>query len=394
MEDRKKISSYDLWIATKMLSPDHMIITEKDVEFTEENIKIDSNSSFNFYNCKFNNLLIRNCHNIKFYDKSEVENIKLAEGSVNLFQFFNSIVSNELKLITSSGEISLDNSTISNLYLQPNFGSYNSLQVNLCTFNKVTFHRFLPHAKESTKFELCIVTRQILFEYSILDNVAFNGLDLTRAEMTVLNSSLIKANYYSITWPLTFRITETVNGKRIDELPIGDVIKLRDYYRQLKTIAANLSNKVDGKKFLKNEIRCHHRIVILQRKGEKKFLAWLSLWVDSLMLRINQLFTDYGESLIRPVATLLITGFAFFLYWKNDLGLQFEFDPSRIEYNATLKAFGYYLNFLNPVHSSDIKNLNGCDISLYGISDFLMRLISGFLIYHIVRATRKFNFSV
>jgi hypothetical protein len=195
---------------------------------------------------------------------------------------------------------------------------------------------------------------------------------------------------------MSYKIIETINDRRLNQLDIGDVIKLQEIYRQLKTVSLNNSNKVDAKKFLKNEMRIYHQLIILQRKSTsiKNIFAYLSLSIDSLMLGINKYVTDYGESIIRPTSSLILIGFLFFWYWMKPLGIQFELNIEKIDWMTTKLAYGYFFNFLNPVHAYNISNINGCSVNLFGISDFLMRLISGFLIYHIVRSTRKFNFSV
>ncbi|MFN7259575.1 MAG: hypothetical protein ACK5TU_06725 [Cyclobacteriaceae bacterium] len=391
----RKLRSFHEWI--NLFPQDLNILEIKDLEFIETDIQIDSNRSFLFRNCKLKNLKIVNAGDVRFYDESECNNISIVEGSrLDLFQYFNSKVTGELKIITSSGEIGLDNSIINRAFLHPNFGKFKSLSVNLCTFNELTLNRFLPHENETVKFELYIVKQRVNIYYSILDKVGFNGLDLKDAQLKILDSSIVKANYYSITWPMSYKIIETINDRRLNQLDIGDVIKLQEIYRQLKTVSLNNSNKVDAKKFLKNEMRIYHQLIILQRKSTsiKNIFAYLSLSIDSLMLGINKYVTDYGESIIRPTSSLILIGFLFFWYWMKPLGIQFELNIEKIDWMTTKLAYGYFFNFLNPVHAYNISNINGCSVNLFGISDFLMRLISGFLIYHIVRSTRKFNFSV
>jgi hypothetical protein len=393
--NRKKTSFQD-WLYDVMNSPNRQNVEAIDLEFVEDQIIIDSNSSFLFKNCKFNNLILNNAHNFKLYDESECNNISMANGNIELFQFFNSTVLRDLNIITSSGQIALDNSVINNLFLHPNFGRFHSLIVNLCTFENLTLNRFLPHQNETVKFELCTVNKRMNIDYSILDNVGFNGFNLNEAELKILNSSIIKANYYSITWPTSFRVIEGIDGRGLSKLAVGDVIKLQEIYRQLKTISLDGTNKVEAKKFLKNEMRVYHQQINLQRNAMplKSFLAYISLLADSAMLGINKVFTDYGESIIRPVGGLIFFGFLFFCFWMQPLGIQFEFNIDLIDWIITKQAYGYFFNFLSPVHSYDVTNVNNCTVKLFGISDFLMRLISGFLIYHIIRATRKFNFSV
>lgn len=318
----RKLRSFHEWI--NLFPQDLNILEIKDLEFIETDIQIDSNRSFLFRNCKLKNLKIVNAGDVRFYDESECNNISIVEGSrLDLFQYFNSKVTGELKIITSSGEIGLDNSIINRAFLHPNFGKFKSLSVNLCTFNELTLNRFLPHENETVKFELYIVKQRVNIYYSILDKVGFNGLDLKDAQLKILDSSIVKANYYSITWPMSYKIIETINDRRLNQLDIGDVIKLQEIYRQLKTVSLNNSNKVDAKKFLKNEMRIYHQLIILQRKSTsiKNIFAYLSLSIDSLMLGINKYVTDYGESIIRPTSSLILIGFLFFWYWMKPLGI-------------------------------------------------------------------------
>lgn len=369
------------------------------LEFTEETVTINSTEdAYLFNNCKFNTLTIHQARKVRFFKKSECAIINIFNS--DNFQCFDSTITGTLKILSQGGErgIQLDNATINNLFLHPNFGTCTGFEANLCTFNYLTLNRISAHKSETTKFTLCIVQRRMNIEYSILDNIGINGLDLSNTELRILDSSIVKANYYSVTWPRTFQIVEEIEDKKFLQLvDINDIIKLQAIYRQLKTISINISNKVEARKFLKNEMRLYHRQIFLQLKATpipKKFLLFISLCADVFMLWVNKKFTDYGESILRPLVTLLFIGFLFFYWYMHRLGIQLAINTP-IDWEVTRQAFGYYLNFLNPVHAYEIPDINGVKkIPLYGVTDFLFRLISGFLIYHIIRATRKFNFSV
>jgi hypothetical protein len=112
-------------------------------------------------------------------------------------------------------------------------------------------------------------------------------------------------------------------------------------------------------------------------------------WVDRITLRLSECISDYGSNWLRALGVLLGTGLFLFVFvlWVSDNRISL----GHIDFSTpslALKYTSYFLEFLSPFHKSTFL-----DIELNPVSklvDAVSRIWMGFVIYHLVRSTRKF----
>lgn len=275
----------------------------------------------------------------------------------------------------------------------------------------------------------------------ILSGAEFQKVDISEGTTGIWESSLTDVVIHSIKWPKDYKIRPIKN-----EDPLKTYDDLRESYRQLKVLSNKADNKIDAKFFLSNEIDSYYRYMTIKIFGRAS--AYKLMWVplvslivpiaysfsllmavtivfpitlftkagtklhaqyhhlksklwdfgDWLILHTNAVFSDFGKSISRPVAYLLLFHLLFItllLVNKGDeLGLVIDFRHGTAD--AFWKGFSIYVNLLSPVHDSKIPMPFSPEkeISIFGTIDFFMRLSAGYFIYYFLRATRKFNFSV
>lgn len=279
-------------------------------------------------------------------------------------------------------------------------------------------------------------------EDCILDQTSFNRVEIDGV-VTIRNSSLTQANIYSITWPRNYRVNEKIN--EVGSISISQrLADLRETYRQLKVLSLKAENKIDAKFFLNSEVRVYYKLLTFRIFGKisktnihhylpfnllfvcyslflilvllairpaknrmsklQSFRAYaLSAWHEFgnwLILHTNFTFSKFGESLGRPIVWMLaFHSLFFYLLVKKFKGIGIEINLSNWEnhdWNIFLKGMTIFVNLLSPVHGNTIPSIiyPHNEIMIFSITDFIMRISSGYFIYYFIRATRKFNFSI
>lgn len=145
-------------------------------------------------------------------------------------------------------------------------------------------------------------------------------------------------------------------------------------------VSLNANDKYNALIFLKNEMNQIWKATNLRKRDD------IGNW---LILGSNKLFSDFGQSLGRPLAWLfgVHSVLYFVLIMTVDLPVKLTMDFDEMSLAAFWEGAGIYLNLLSPVHSDTIKGA-----SIFGVTDFFMRLSAGFFLYYFLRSTRKFNF--
>jgi hypothetical protein len=195
------------------------------------------------------------------------------------------------------------------------------------------------------------------------------NLDLSSCSLHFDHSLLNKCVFSNIAWPKKMRL-DSAN-------PDGSkqrFISLKETYRQLKQAMLKDGNNIDALAFYRNELEEYRSFAKdnPEVKREDKIILWM-MW----------LFSDHGQSFARPIAWLLGMHLVFFLIAIAVGYNGFYFTPDH-DWSAVWDFIGSYFFLLNPVHK--LPDTNGGML----IVDFFMRLSSGFFIYHIIRASRKF----
>src|SRR5579859_121725 len=263
-DTRASISFYELTTSNPNLTD------FKEIIFTDEQIEINRNSPLVFTHCDFKKVKIINIFNITF-DHCQCETIVVDTNSVLSFSFQVSTITSELLIDNRIRNINLDGSIIAKLKLKgerkdhhERIGTY----INLCTFDELTLSDLTKDSHQVLQITLCIVNKKMNILNSILDKVEFNGLDLSKSELTILNSSIVKASYYSITWPKNSRIVEKIESLELHQMSEGDILKLKEVYRQLKVLSIESHNKLDAIRFLSNELRIYERQMMVRTFGQ------------------------------------------------------------------------------------------------------------------------------
>jgi len=252
-------------------------------------------------------------------------------------------------------------------------------------------------------FQFLRLENKFLFESSNAVESSFHNVYFSRqCEIRFLNSSLADSEIINVRWPHEYKFYEYKGDIKNVELEkkLDILWPLKESYRQLKVLSLDQHNKIDALNFQKHELKIYWRTVRLKAWNDLKHFKLLSL-VQNLgtwaILGTSYVFSNFGQSIARPLIWLLILHSVWFLILlsKYNLGLEFTTNPSEWESNAFWAGVDMFVNLLSPVHSDEIKNsLMTETISIYGKYDFLMRLTAGYFIYYFIKASRKFNLSL
>lgn len=214
---------------------------------------------------------------------------------------------------------------------------------------------------------------------SILGPINFNNVIFTD-KLEIEQSDISKITYSNVSWVKRTFITlfddeiflKSWLSKDDKEELREDLIELRDNretYRQLKLVAQNMKNKHDELEFA----RLENRLLWKEARVSKSMN-----WQDRFIIFTNRWSADFGQSWAMPLGWLMVIHLILFMCLFN---WQFSCNLEHFE-----NGIGVYLKLLNPVHQSPEFISTG----MGHITEFCMRISSGFFIYHFLRATRKY----
>lgn len=162
----------------------------------------------------------------------------------------------------------------------------------------------------------------------------------------------------------------TKKNKGFSDEQIGKLKNERDIYRQLKISASNSHNKVEALAFYKNEMQLYWKQVRIEGGIP---------WYDRVLVFTNRWTSNFGQDWYLPLIWFGLIHVLFYLY-LIDFQLTFTWE-------AFWAGIDQSFPMLNPVHKTPEFILNG----QHQAAHVIMRLIHAFLIYHFIRATRKFT---
>jgi hypothetical protein len=220
-----------------------------------------------------------------------------------------------------------------------------------------------------------------------LGNCIFNNVKLKN--LNILHSNITEGKFFNTTWPkdnvINIELVNEVEMMATDSIRLKELYgKLADSYRQLKAVCLASEDKYNALAFQKNEMTYLWKLTNVDWK--MNFSNWL-------ILGSYKLFSDFGDSLLRPLAwlmavhTILLT----ILFSTNpSIGIT---PLSDITLNGTTEAVSIYLKTIFPIHEysaykSDKLNLTGVAV------DVTMRIASAYFIYYFIKASRKLNLSI
>jgi hypothetical protein len=150
--------------------------------------------------------------------------------------------------------------------------------------------------------------------------------------------------------------------------------KARENYRQLKYALSKQGDIINEQKFHSKEMQAYNRTLSLIANLETKLIVKLSYW-----------FSDFGQSITRPFAALLIGHWILLMILIYFGGIEnLNLSISHITKDGLETGFTNYLKLINPLRKTD--DFSGSALAI----DLLMRIWSSYMLYNIIRASRRF----
>ncbi|MEC5171391.1 hypothetical protein [Chryseobacterium nepalense] len=350
----------------------------------ESNLYINNNEieDIQFWDTRFKDIILdnNNSQNYNFY-RVNYENLNIAN---NL---------NELTILYSnstSGNVYINDININNINI---FGNLKDGRLELINIkcNNFLFSKFINNGF----VHLANVTPEIVdknngyfqINNSNLQKAEFFRIDFEKYnELIIIDSFISECLFINCTWRQNVRALKrngnsNPNNSLINnrKLALSEYASIKESYRQLKISMYNLNDKIQESKFHKYELDYHSKTIKWSSPLKNEF------W-DKIILNLSSLLSDYGQSFIKPLLYLLLGHYVLFstaiaLNGFNDLQISI-FDPT---WNGLMIAFEKFFIYINPFRKTD-TSFSGYLIIL----DILMRIWSSYMIYNIVRATRRF----
>lgn len=282
-----------------------------------------------------------------------------------------------------------DNNRIDNLLIDTDRKSKMPSHVNLISLDRYNhdgtvtlqdvviqeLHMRKVGGKTRFHFSNLMISERWILINSVPASLTCLNIDFRGCKIFLDSTLLSNSNFSNISWP---------QGKLCDSFMSSNSSAsrnslLREVYRQLKHAMLRDGNHIDALGFYRNEMEAYRGY--LKKNSEVD-------WQEKLIVRLSRYASDHGQSLKRPLIGLfgihLVLFFILVLFEYNG----FRFDIENHSWEAFLNQTGHFFMLLNPAHKfpTDAKNFNDWMLGI----DFIMRLSSGFFIYHIIRASRKF----
>jgi hypothetical protein len=222
---------------------------------------------------------------------------------------------------------------------------------------------------------------------SNLDKVQFYRAFFSQyKELIIIDSFITDALFIGCKWSNNVRaINGPGYGTFEDSLKAGrkttpkEIVAIKEAYRQLKISMSKHSDKIQEHKFYSEELNFHNKTLSWGKPWENQF------W-DKMILLWSKIFSDYGQSFIKPLIWLLFGHYILFL-----IALLFNgFNPLHISICEPTaagfqEAFEKFFIYINPLRRLE-TSFSGYLIFL----DLLMRIWSSYMIYNLIRASRRF----
>lgn len=424
-------------VVIRNLDFENFSIEIRNCEFTNttkqiwENIKA---SMVSLTDCSFENFTINNSEiedtfidDCSFYGKFAITNItgdQLSIKSIDERRRINYVVVNSPNLgaITISNEIMISQLRIFNIQNAYIHGEYDKIVVEAKSFENIEVGINYIKNKENSlvkEFEISEMNFEGVLTLSDLHIVklSFDNLNVQKGsirfnEIVLVDSSFfdctISSFYWNqvkfinnpeiircdlsglkltnVTWtrgkklcdsfldeqiPWLYLIRKKFLKRTINKDDLMEMQYQRDTYRQLKAASIANHNQIEALDFYRNEMRLYWKEIRVN--GGVKLQ-------DRILVFLNRFVSDFGQNWILPVFWLIIFHFIFIMCL-----FQWQFSLSLIDFENGL---GQFFNLLNPIH----KTPDYINTGLGYLTEFFMRVLSGFFIFHFVKATRKFGY--
>lgn len=271
----------------------------------------------------------------------------------------------------------------SNKGKQINFSKIRCNNVSITNFKNegsLNFYGIKPKDPKNDKKYFQIID-------SNLDKVQFyRALFSQYKELIIIDSFITDTLFIGCKWSNNVRAlygpgyrTFEDSLKRGRKITPEEVIAIKEAYRQLKISMSKHSDKIQELKFYSQELNFHNRTLSWEK-------PWTNQFWDKVILLFSKTFSDYGQSFIKPLFWLLMGhSFLFFiaLLFNGFVPLHISFsEPSSDGFKQAFEKFFIYINPFRRLETS----LSGYLIIL----DLIMRIWSSYMIYNLIRASRRF----
>ncbi len=151
--------------------------------------------------------------------------------------------------------------------------------------------------------------------------------------------------------------------------------KKREVLRQLKYALSKQGDVINEQRFHSLEMNAHKRTL----KDDKDF--WTK-WI----IQFSYIFSDFGQSISRPIIGLLSIHFClFFILVVSGVLAPLHFSISHPTFSGFNEGVYQFFRLINPLRKAD-DTFKGVLILI----DLAMRIWSSYMIYNIARASRRF----
>jgi hypothetical protein len=187
------------------------------------------------------------------------------------------------------------------------------------------------------------------------------------SEIVIADSNIDGANFYKYPNKILARSKNPIAGYGIKEKSLR-ILNLKNVYNQLKRIAKTKGDIDIASKFESLE---HKQLLLSKRFG-----------FDSILLLLNYLSNNNGNSWFRGVGFTLTTGLLFFILYLRTLNIQFCFDEDYKDYVIFISSFPK----LELEKYSALNNEWKIQLVLW-----LSRIFISYGIYQTIAAFRKYG---
>jgi type VI protein secretion system component Hcp len=233
---------------------------------------------------------------------------------------------------------------------------FNNIKIeDLSNGGKMSFDGLLP-LEENSIFEM---------KDSEIGNTEFISMDFTKIKLKISNSQLINVKSFNSSWPSKILT--------VADSPSAE----KEIFQQLKQALSSQGDKIQAFDFERREKQLHYQTLRWPKHFFDKF-ALLTSWTN-----------DHGQNWIRPLMLLLASsGFFYILVIVRLRSITFYNIHWSIE--NVVKHLGFLLAFLNPLHSLTLFVGNLPSFGYSFLFDNLQRIFSGYFLFQLVTAFRKF----
>ena len=278
-----------------------------------------------------------------FDEPKSIDNLSFTESNFSGNIYFENIICKELyvsKIASNQGLLSLTE-------LEVEKSIFEDILISNFHFNIIKF-------KSELTFERCNLAEAKLF------NVEW------------LPSKRLTPNFLSLNPPLFQRFNKRTfqfENEVFNDYDTRGLKYQRDAFRQLKAASISNGNNIDALGFYRNEMHLYFKE--LRLNGGQK-------WYDFTLIFLNRWSSDFGQNWVLPLFWLFVfNGIFYFLDQKPNLSCNIS---------DWWNGFLMIINYMNPLRTfwSEITLVESGKA-------FLLSVLNAYLIYHFIKASRKFG---